>query len=245
MAKLDDLLGNFESIDFLEVKEGFLLKRRDKKYVVHQSSLPNIIKALEGEYKLMTVNGLMFNQYHTEYFDTPAFDMYTMHHNGRKSRYKLRNRTYVSTDVSFSEFKEKNNKSVTHKTRKLMGKNEDEADFSDLMPKALKDDTIEYEKKLVINYDRLTFVNETNRITIDQNLVFNNTAKQRELKQVAIVEFKYNNASKWRLFNRLMLDEKVRPTSISKYCVGVSYLYGKKSNNFKSVLREINKIEIV
>lgn len=243
MNQLEDILKKFEQIDYLSVKEGFLLNRCDKKYLVNKDSLNKILEDLEDDYRLMTVEGVIHNHYITEYFDTPDFAMYLMHHNGKKNRYKIRNRTYASTNVTFSEFKEKNNKSVTHKSRHIKGNTRDETDFLSLIPDKYKNDKTIFESKMSIHYNRITLVGIKTRITIDQDLTFIKDQVTKKLSNTAIVEFKYENPSEWRAFNRLMLDQKVRTTSLSKYCVGINYLYNIKSNNFKKILRLINKIE--
>jgi hypothetical protein len=55
---------------------------------------------------------MSFQPYLTLYFDTESFDNYIAHHNGKRPRFKIRMRKYVSSGFSFLEVKEKDNRTA-------------------------------------------------------------------------------------------------------------------------------------
>ncbi len=217
--------------------------RKDQKYVVEQDKLPKLYKFLMNSYALLEVDGEIHNSYETDYYDTKDFDLYHMHHNKRRSRFKLRERTYVKSSTKFIEFKEKNNKSVTHKTRSELNSDLTKGQLDDLVDAKYPIDYTTVDKVVKVSYERLTFVGDQTRITVDQGLTFSNGENRHSLNKTAIVEFKYTNNTQLRAFHRFMLSLGIRPMSVSKYCIGMTYLYDLKSNNFKRKLRAISKIE--
>jgi len=75
------------------------------------------LEDLRAYYRILDINGVRQNQYDSIYFDTPDLDLYHLHHNDRKNRFKIRYRKYVDSNLSFFELKMKNNKYRTIKKR--------------------------------------------------------------------------------------------------------------------------------
>ena len=97
---------------------------------------------------------------------------------------------------------------------------------------------------MLVNYSRITLVsNDLNeKITIDCDVNFSDQQADHELKNLIIIEVKQSCRSKTPVFS-ILRDLSVKPISISKYCLGVNFLYPSvKKNNFKEKLVTLNKI---
>lgn len=236
-------LKDFKQIDFNDLRQSLLLSRKDKKYILHKDLLPKVIDNIDSTYRLVSVQDEYIQNYKTDYYDTSDFQMYLMHHNGIRNRYKIRKRMYELTQAVFLEFKKKDNKSVTTKTRVVTFMNQEwnEDQFNQLGQDFISFDKLE--QKLQTSYKRITLTSEHNRITIDTDLSFSGNDSSKTLDNLVIIEFKYLKNQAYRKFSRLMLNLGLRPIRISKYCLGISYLYKIKANNFKLRLRKIEKIE--
>ena len=245
---LSDILSSFEPITLAEMDSVKLMDRTDTKYVFRSEQLPTILQSVLPDYRILEINGIRASRYETLYFDTQDFQLYLQHHRGKPSRYKIRSRKYVESDLNFFEIKFKNNKGRTIKDRiklpsidySITGKSEqflsEKTNFSAniLVP------------KLWSNCSRITLVNRFSqeRLTLDINLHFKDAVNNNEkhLSNIVIAEVKQAKfyASS---FIKLMKQLTIREGSISKYCFGVVYLFDYvKKNSFKPKLLTINKI---
>jgi hypothetical protein len=84
------------------------------------------------------------------------------------------------------------------------------------------------------------------RVTTDFNISFTDKTRKIYLNGLVIIEIKQARADKSSLIYQTLKKNSVRPSPISKYCVGISLLNDKsKSNNFKQTLLQINKFSHV
>jgi hypothetical protein len=98
---------------------------------------------------------------------------------------------------------------------------------------------------LTVHFTRMTFVNfdQTERLTIDTGLTFQQEGHMQALPHVVIAEIKQNrlNAS---AFRKITEANHIHPYRVSKYCLGRAMLdHHLKQNNFKEKIHHINKIE--
>ena len=107
MTEILQTLKEYIPISLEEMSGIKLMNRTDTKYVT--------------SYQILKVNGEYNIAYHTIYLDTADRDMYLTHQNGRVVREKIRIRTYVDSDLTFLEVKNKNNKGRTDKKRIRIG----------------------------------------------------------------------------------------------------------------------------
>lgn len=245
--RTERLLDRFAPIGLAEMGRVTLLDRVDTKYVFGASQLYAALHAMAGHYRALDIEGVRLNQYQTVYFDTPDFGLYQQHHNRVGTRYKVRTRRYVDTDLAFFEVKHKTNRGRTIKTRfqteEIETELDDEADafvgsHTPLRPERL-------EPVLWNAYQRATLVStrREERLTIDVNLAFGWGGEALALPGIAIAEVKQAHLTQDSDFIREMRGLGVRPTSFSKYCMGASLLYGDlKDNNFKPNQRLIEKL---
>lgn len=241
------LLGAFDLIGLNDLGATNLQNRVDTKYVFGISQLYSILQHIVNDYWVVDINGVRLNHYRTLYFDTVDFTMYHDHHNKIGTRYKIRARQYVDSDLAFLEIKQKNNQKRTIKTR---------VEIDDIAPHITQAaDTFiashspfevgNLEPKVWNEYSRLTLVSKTHaeRVTIDVNLAFSVDDCTVPLTGVVIAEVKQSRASRDSEVVRALRKCHIRPMSFSKYAAGIYTFYdGVKINNFKSQIHHINKI---
>ena len=176
--------------------------------------------------------------------------MFQDHHNRRLVRQKVRTRVYVSTSQTFLEIKRKNNKGRTKKKRTEIP-SEAFADFrSNASAARFLSEHSDYSVDLIkprleTLFRRITLVNraKTERLTIDTSLRFINhdTSLTADLGSAVIIELKQDGRAESEM-KRILLDCRVKPVRISKYCIGTTVTNpSAKSNRFKVKVRKIEK----
>lgn len=251
MPDLHDILERFEPITLAEMQSVKLMNRIDTKYLVPRSMLPQVLARLSDHYFVQANADRRYAHYNTLYYDTPDAVMYRIHHDRKLLRQKLRARIYCDTQEAFCEIKTKNNKRRTKKKRVELP--------LQLFDNMLSNNEIHgfVEAKLWYNpdtlipqveneFDRITLVNRdrSERLTIDSELHFTNRATSRtaDLPYLVIIELKQDGNIP-SFFKTVMLDMRIQPKRISKYCLGTVLTNPSvKSNRFKKKLRYIEKI---
>jgi len=244
---LAQVLTRFEPISLAEMQSVALLDRVDTKYIMGVSQLLAALQAVTPYYRVLCIHGERVNHYQTLYFDTGDFQLYTNHHNGIGSRYKVRERKYVGSDLSFLEVKHRTNQNRTVKSRiqipdlatHLNGP------ANDFVDRHTPFDVGVLEPKLWNDYWRITLVSKqrTERLTLDLNLSFHWDEASSALPGLVIAEVKQDRVSLDSDFIQQMRRIGLRPGGMSKYCAGVCLLYDNvKTNNFKPRLRQVEKV---
>ena len=114
---MDAIINTFDAISLDEMKLLRLMNRVDTKFVTTMPRLLDLLEMARAEYLMQEIDGVRSSAYTTLYYDTPALDMYIMHHNGCLGRQKVRVREYVDSGQRFLEVKNKNNHRRTRKKR--------------------------------------------------------------------------------------------------------------------------------
>ena len=247
MAFLDNYIASFDPISLEEMDSVKLMKRIDTKFVLNKNILEDIFPLLKDQYKLLYVNDVVKSQYTSLYFDTKDFKFFMNHHNGKLNRSKVRFRKYVDSQLCFLEVKRKNQKGKTIKKRiqvdsPLKTLNTDHRNF--IKDRIKEDCQLFYCHTNFFN--RITMVNRflKERITIDFDLRFENekdTIKD-ETNHIVIAEVKQETLDRTSFFYKLMKENGIRPSSMSKYCIGTSLLNKYlKANRFKNNFRILKK----
>ncbi len=222
-----------------------LMDRTDTKFIFKYDQLPEFLSQLKNDYNILDINNNRISRYESLYFDTKNFDLYFSHHRGKPSRFKVRFRKYVESELHYFEVKFKNNKGRTIKDR-VKQKQIDESikdNAEDLLNNKTPLQSDNLEAKLWVNYSRITFVNKYSpeRVTIDLNLTFINKEQNKTINNLVIAEVKQDKAIV-SAFIKVMKKYHIREGAISKYCYGVITLFEKiKHNNFKPKLILIKK----
>ena len=242
----------FGHLDLEEMKGVRLMNRVDTKYLAPLAKLfPLLEKAKETGFKVQFGKSAI-NGYHSTYFDTPNLDMYTMHHNRKLQRQKVRMRTYLDTRTSFFEIKNKSNTGRTRKVRILVNNPEtdrlkDNKEACQFLQQNSHYQLEDLVPTLQTVFDRITLVNseKTERITIDLNLRFHNLVcnQDADLEDIVIIELKQDGNYTSHM-KRILQFLRIHPFHISKYCIGTVLTNPKaKHNRFKRKIHLINKIK--
>ena len=247
------IIKNFDTISLEKMDKVRLMDRIDTKFIFSSELLPRILEKSSANYNLLKEKTGSIFTYSNLYFDTPEFDMYTVHHNRHLNRYKVRFREYVDSGIIFLEVKFKNNKRRTIKTRIEQTSFEDtligeSADFINKL--------VPYEAKNLIpgirnRFNRITLVHKTvkERITIDTGLQISGKNKEYKLPFLTIAEVKHSRSSSRSDFIDLLLDQRIFPQGLSKYLLGVVLTYpGIKYNRYKPkllILKQISHGEFI
>ncbi len=224
-------VARMKSVSLEEMASVSLMNRIDTKFVTTVPKLMRILDdALEAGYRVSEISGRRLLDYTSVYYDTPDLKMYTAHRNGKKTRQKVRVRTYLVDGQTFLEIKRKNNRGRTKKKRMAVprdaamnfGAMPEAAEFlekkswwtsSDLTPETTTD------------FSRFTLVNRsmTERLTIDLNLCFRNfrSGISASLGDFVIIELKQDGRCSSEM-RGILLSHRVFPYRISKYCMAVT-----------------------
>ena len=229
-----------------------LMNRVDTKYAARADALPRLLEAAARQgYRVQIADAGPVAPYDTLYFDTPACDMYLLHHNGVLHRQKIRTRTYLNSGTTFLEVKNKDNRGRTEKLRiRLPRERFDDFSANDEATGFLAG-SARFAPGMLIpqvntRFKRITLVDDalSERVTIDFDLTFRNrtTGLEAALANLTVIELKQNGALRSTM-RRLLCDEGIRPFKISKYCIGTVLTNPHvKSNRFKAKLRSIEKL---
>ena len=241
-----------EPITLPEMDSIKLMNRIDSKYLTNESVLLTILRDAHAEgYRALVVEGKKVSPYNSMYYDTPELRMFLDHHNRRMVRQKVRTRVYVASGQTFLEIKHKNNKKRTKKKRTEI----DNSLFFDFRSDAAAADFLANNSAFTVDsivpqmetiFNRITLVNaaKTERLTIDTNLRFVNhtTGLKSSLKNAVIIELKQDGRADSQM-KRILLNHRVKPTRMSKYCIGTTITNPNvKSNRFKKKIRRIEKV---
>lgn len=88
-------------------------------------------------------------------------------------------------------------------------------------------DPDEFTPKIFNTYNRITLVapDFSERITLDFDLTYRHEEQCIRLPNVVIAEIKTEKKLRSSILSLLMHQMMIRPTSFSKYCIGISLLY--------------------
>jgi len=245
LSNLTEALNTFLPISLKEMDTVKLLNRTDTKFIFNKIELEGILNLINSDYKILSINNKKFASYRTLYFDTENFNFYMNHHNKKENRYKVRMRKYIDSDLCFLEIKNKR-KGRTDKKRIKINNFEDTlsensiAFIDKIVPKKLQ-----LQKRIWNNFDRITLVSQERkeRLTIDFNLSFEIDENISKISNLVICELKQEKAVRNSPIHSALKHYRIRPTRVSKYCVGIGLLYDDiKKNRFKQKQIKINKL---
>lgn len=226
-----EAIGRMGAISLEEMSSVSLMNRIDTKFVTTAQTLAMVLDdACAAGYRVCEISGCRLLPYTSVYYDTPDLKMYTAHRNGKKTRQKVRVRTYLVGDTTYLEIKRKNNRGRTKKKR-IEVPADSVMDFCSVPEAAAFLEKKSWWKpgdispETTTDFSRFTLVNRdmTERLTIDINLGFRNFRSGRSvsLGDFVIIELKQDGrvASQMR---QILLRHRVFPYRISKYCMAVT-----------------------
>ncbi|MBR1549719.1 MAG: polyphosphate polymerase domain-containing protein [Bacteroidales bacterium] len=245
------VLEQMAPIGLEDMKAVRLMNRMDQKYMAPASLLEELLARITEDYYVQHIDGNPLAPYHTLYFDTEDLAMYTMHHNQKLTRQKLRVRRYRSTDTTFFEIKNKDNKKKTRKVRIPVSPD----DFNHVLDVPEVREFVEkntvyggrLHECLENTFERITLVDKgmSERITIDRGIRFHNraTGLDSDISPLLVIEVKHEVGAPMSDIERALHDLHILPRRMSKYCIGTALTNpSAKHNRFKEKLLYINKI---
>ena len=258
---MDKIIRTYDPITLDEMSGIKLMNRTDTKFVTTVDRLMLLLAKARDEYRVQEVAGRRIASYYTAYFDTPDYNMYTVHQNGHAGRQKLRIRSYVDSGQNFLEVKTKNNHGRTKKKRvdmvgfdpihpdhniRFLRQDEQFRSYDMFLQKHLRYDPTVLTEHLENHFHRITLVNKakTERVTIDTDLCFHNlkTGQDVDLTGLVIVEVKRDGLQPSPILGMLR-DLRIKPSGFSKYCMGSALTNPSlKRNNFKERLRLVDRL---
>ena len=246
-----DVWQQMPTITLDEMRSVKLMNRIDTKYILSEEEVLQLLqRALEASYRVQITEGVRACRYLTLYYDTPEREMFTLHHNRKLTRQKLRTRTYLESGTTFFEIKNKSNRGRTKKRRTEIKAEElmcftQNSEARELLTRNSRYTIDNLQPALITSFSRITLVNPTltERSTIDLELSYEDarTGNKAHIERMAIVEIKQdgNTASELKLMLR---DMHIAPLKVSKYCLGTTLtVEGIKHNRFKAKIQQINK----
>lgn len=241
------LAERFAPISLAEMDRVRLMNRTDAKFVLRVGDLPDLLAALRADYRCLSLDGQRLCGYETLYFDTPDLRLYHEHRTGRLNRYKIRQRRYVASGLTFTEVKRKTNKGRTVKTRieqpegiRPVFDEESRRFLGEQTP--LDPDTLR--PTLWVCYTRLTLVSRATaeRLTFDFDLNFFDGTQRLSYPQIVVAEAK-QDAQQASPFRALMKHNLRREGALSKYCLGlISLDRTLPQNRFKTKFRRLQTL---
>ncbi|MCX7987652.1 MAG: polyphosphate polymerase domain-containing protein [Bacteroidales bacterium] len=246
-TQIEQLVSAYSPITLAEMDAVELMNRLDTKYFFTVSNLITVLKEALPYYRILEINGKRQFQYYTRYFDTPEFQLYHDHHNGRLNRYKIRQRRYDVTGKEYFEIKYKNNKGQTLKKRIENTQSEVfNPNAISFLEKNTPFNAKFFDEVLQNKFIRITLVNKnfTERATLDYALEFASSSQTIQYPQVGILEIKQDFSVRCSPLKEIMHQLHTNPCSLSKYCTGVVSLYPRqvKANAFKPTILKLHNL---
>lgn len=247
-----DILSQMEPICLDDMKAVRLMNRVDQKYMASSSLLEELLSRIADGYYVQHIEGNPLAPYRTLYFDTDDLRMYTMHHNKKLNRQKLRVRTYRSTDTTFFEIKNKDNKKKTSKVRIPIDVQQFDSCLEIPEVATFVNENTPYPTTMLHaclenSFERITLVDKgmSERVTIDRCIRFHNRATgiDADIGRLLVIEVKHELGAPTSDIERALHDLHVLPRRMSKYCIGTALTDpSAKRNRFKPKLLFIDKI---
>jgi hypothetical protein len=208
-----------------------LQTRLERKYIIELSDLPQVLDKMVISHKVLKIEEDYLHNYSSTYFDTPELTCFRAHNQKKRIRYKIRTRHYTNSGLLFFELKQKTKEMGTKKTRVQINRSALEQIPEKFLQSINK--SIKLEKTLVVEYDRITLVQNDGeaRITFDLNLKFRTLGNLEKKSNKCIIEVKSTQSSSKT--DELLKTMAIKPMRLlSKYCIGSTSLdlYGKKTN---------------
>jgi len=215
------ILQAFQTFSLFELDStNLLMKNRfESKYYFNLSQLDSILETCQNRYNILKIDDRLIFDYQNVYFDTKDFQLYYHHHNGKAERYKIRQRVYLNSQLSFIEVKQKTKKGNTNKYREEGVSIENAASF---LQSHISLDCTQLIPTLENKYKRITLLHKKNqeKVTIDINLNFASEKSNMAFNQIAIAEVKSESYSGTD-FSKIMKLFGIREGWMSKYCMGM------------------------
>lgn len=210
------------------VEDAALLTRVDRKYLVPADEVASLLDAVPQGTRELEIDGRRAFGYRSTYFDTADLAAFHLAGRGRRRRFKVRSRSYVDTGTTWLEVKVPGPRGTTVKERtEHPGLDPAFVDAALAVGRLTGVRAADLRPVVVTSYRRRTLLlPEGSRVTIDLDLGWTDLRGGRDAHLarpgLAIVETK--SPSTPSSFDRLLWRRGHRPTTLSKFAVGLAAL---------------------
>ncbi|GAB3560446.1 polyphosphate polymerase domain-containing protein [Spelaeicoccus albus] len=209
-----------------------LMTRVDRKYFVPRELFVDLLERSAGQFRALQIGRTRVFRYRTIYFDTPQFEFFRQHAQGRRHRFKVRTRTYCESGDCRLEVKSKGYRDRTVKQRIAHDPTRSAAlslGDLDFIGRITGTDPTGLRPVLETLYRRATLCHDDQRVTCDIELQNTAGSLVHEGPSDVLVETKSSGSA--GPLDLLLRSAGVRTHSVSKYCVAASLLYPELPHN--------------
>ncbi|MGW6458312.1 VTC domain-containing protein [Streptomyces sp. NPDC055078] len=227
------------SISLAELQESAeLLDRFDRAYLVPVPIFTALATHLtdpdrpEGPYRALEIGGRRWFRYHSVYYDTPDLRCFHEHRQGRRVRFKIRERVYQDSGERQFEIKLRGGRGETIKHRRRLTGDDTPLDtpYRDFLAESLRttygiDAPPVLDPSVVTDYKRATLVSAGERITCDAVLRCHDVRVDAVVDSdpgLILVETK--TIGHLTEADRFLHAQGVRPAVFTKYCSSLASL---------------------
>lgn len=241
-SHIDAITAQFKPISLAEMNAHAALQTRaDNKYILSAERFADFIAAISASHRVLDIKGRRAFTYDTLYFDTPDMASYWSYLQGRRRRFKARSRHYLDSSLCVFELKLKGGRGETIK-HKI---NYTQDDLEVVTPaaeafihKCLHEDyglplTQPLVPSVLTHYRRVTLtpMNAVERITCDFELAFATEGEWKGKIRAGHVLIETKSERGRSETDHLLWRLGARPTSGSKYCLGLSLVRPELRHN--------------
>lgn len=237
----------FAPISLDEINRAAALQTRaDNKYFVPWEAYLAFAEQLRRTHRALEIGGRRSFSYDTQYFDTPDLANYWGHLQKRRKRFKCRTRVYEQSGLCVFELKLKSGRGETVKYKidyaRGAARQVTSAARAFIETRLREAYGMTFSRPLVpslrTHYERVTFASQiaTERVTCDFNLQFSADVAPGAAMDPGYVLVEIKSERGRSDADQLLWRLGVRPSSGSKYCVGLALLRPDlRSNPFRPV----------
>ncbi|MEY4190234.1 MAG: hypothetical protein RIR17_970 [Planctomycetota bacterium] len=235
LSSLPEGLAHLPCIDLKTLETVPLASRFDTKYLCPVKQINHFLQGLPDGFSVLETENGKWTRYKSVYLDTPDFQLYRLHHNGRPNRVKVRWRTYESDNRLFLEVKKSTPRGETKKYRLS-----EHGEPGPLQPRHFEfladffPQPHLLQASLKVHYQRCTLLHVSNGIkcTMDFGLRLQSKTGEACFPGVVILEMKHRGRTPPFEIRQLLRSLQIRQIPVSKYALGISSLEKVPYNSF-------------
>ncbi|WP_431045667.1 polyphosphate polymerase domain-containing protein [Streptomyces sp. P1-3] len=186
----------------------------------------------QGPFRALTIDGQRWFRYHSVYYDTPGLRSFHDHRQGRRLRFKLRERVYQDSGERHFEIKLKGGRGETVKQRRALtgAATPLDAPFREFLATVLHDaygidPPDRLHPSLTTDYRRATLVADGERVTCDAALICRDVRAGRAVNcDTGLVLVEVKTAGHLTEADHFLHAHGVRPAVFTKYCGALAAL---------------------
>jgi hypothetical protein len=241
-SNINAITAQFTPISLADLNaQAALQTRADNKYIVSAEIFASFAEVLSKTHRVLEIKGVRAFAYDTLYFDTPDMISYWNQIQGRRRRFKARSRHYLDSNLCVFELKLKGGRGETIK-HKINYTQDELATITpaakEFLRKRLHEDygfalSQPLVPTVLTHYRRVTITSMTSveRITCDFDLAFATEGEWKGKIRPGHVLIETKSERGRSDTDHLLWRLGARPTSGSKYCLGLSLARPELRNN--------------